>query len=103
MIWNCGGVSARKTPLALTLAPEAKLNGKFVKNFIDMFGDTPMAQANSAVSRHDAAGRGKRKAARGGAAGAERICVHGMMGADYFSAETLSARPVPKNCMRYWI
>ena len=38
----------KKTPLALTLAPEAeKLNGKFVKNFIDMFGDTPMAQAEA--------------------------------------------------------
>ena len=37
-------IREKKTPLALTLAPEAeKLNGKCVKNFIDMFGDTPMA------------------------------------------------------------
>ncbi len=48
MIWNCSGVSARKTPLALTLAPEAeKLSEKILKNFIDMFGDTPMAQAEA--------------------------------------------------------
>ena len=41
-------IREKKTPLALTLAPEAeKLNGKFVKNFIDMFGDTPMAQAEA--------------------------------------------------------
>ena len=41
-------IREKKTPLALTLAPEAeKLNGKVVKNFIDMFGDTPMAQAEA--------------------------------------------------------
>ena len=45
-------IREKKTPLALTLAPEAeKLNGKFVKNFIDMFGDTPMAQAEALLGR----------------------------------------------------
>ncbi len=68
---NCSGVSAKKTPLALTLAPEAeKLNGKFVKNFyryVRRHAHGPGGGA--AVSRHDAAGRGGGKAARGGAAG----------------------------------
>lgn len=80
---NCSGVSARKTPLALTLAPEAeKLNGKFVKNFIDMFGDTPMAQAE-ALRYHGttlldaAAGKLPAVVLRGGA-----YLRHGMMGAD---------------------
>lgn len=73
----------KKTPLALTLAPEAeKLNGKFVKNFIDMFGDTPMAQAE-ALRYHGttlldaAAGKLPAVVLRGGA-----YLRHGMMGAD---------------------
>lgn len=76
-------IREKKTPLALTLAPEAeKLNGKFVKNFIDMFGDTPMAQAE-ALRYHgttllDAvAGKLPAVVLRGGA-----YLRHGMMGAD---------------------
>ena len=71
-------IREKKTPLALTLAPEAeKLNGKFVKNFIDMFGDTPMAQAE-ALRYHGTtlldAAAGKLPAAP---PRAERICVTG--------------------------
>ena len=76
-------IREKKTPLALTLAPEAeKLNGKFVKNFIDMFGDTPMAQAE-ALRYHGttlldaAAGKLPAVVLRGGA-----YLRHGMMGAD---------------------
>ena len=92
----------------LTLAPEAeKLNGKFVKNFIDMFGDTPMAQAD-ALRYHGttlldaAAGKLPAVVLRGGA-----YLRHGMMGADVLAnlvwrstallPKTL--RPVPRNCM----
>ena len=91
-------IREKKTPLALTLAPEAeKLNGKFVKNFIDMFGDTPMAQAE-ALRYHGttlldaAAGKLPAVVLRGGA-----YLRHGMMGATCW--RTLSARPVPRNCM----
>ena len=39
-------IRERKTPLALTLAPDpVRLSEKILKNFTDMFGDTPMAQA----------------------------------------------------------
>ena len=82
-------IREKKTPLALTLAPEAeKLSGKFVKNFIDMFGDTPMAQAEAlryhgttlldAISQVQAV-EGKLPAVvlRGGA-----YLRYGMMGAD---------------------
>ena len=76
-------IREKKTPLALTLAPETeKLNGKFVKNFIDMFGDTPMAQAE-ALRYHGttlldaAAGKLPAVVLRGGA-----YLRHGMMGAD---------------------
>ena len=76
-------IREKKTPLALTLAPEAeKLSGKFVKNFIDMFGDTPMAQAE-ALRYHGttlldaAAGKLPAVVLRGGA-----YLRHGMMGAD---------------------
>ena len=41
-------IRERKTPLALTLAPDpARLSEKILKNFTDMFGDTPMAQAEA--------------------------------------------------------
>lgn len=41
-------IRERKTPLALVLDPEAeRLSEKLRKNFIDMFGDTPMAQAEA--------------------------------------------------------
>ena len=61
-------IREKKTPLALTLAPEAeKLNGKFVKNFIDMFGDTPMAQAEALRQ----AGADQARDGIGGSAGRE--------------------------------
>ena len=60
-------IREKKTPLALTLAPEAeKLNGKFVKNFIDMFGDTP----RRCWTR-------RRESCPRWCCGAERICVTG--------------------------
>ena len=41
-------IRERKTPLALVLDPEAeRLSEKLRKNFTDMFGDTPMAQAEA--------------------------------------------------------
>lgn len=76
-------VRAKKTPLALTLDPDpAQLSGKIVKNFTDMFGDTPMAQAEAlryhGTSLLDAAeGRLPAVVLRGGA-----YLRHGMMGAD---------------------
>lgn len=76
-------IRERKTPLALTLAPDAaKLSDKLVKNFTDMFGDTPMATAE-ALRYHgttllDAAeGRLPAVVLRG-----EAYLSHGMMGAD---------------------
>lgn len=76
-------IRERKTPLALTLAPDAaKLSDKLVKNFTDMFGDTPMATAE-ALRYHgttllDAAeGRLPAVVLRG-----EAYLGHGMMGAD---------------------
>ena len=75
-------IREKKTPLALTLAPEAeKLNGKFVKNFIDMFGCW--------TRRQESCPRW--------CCGAERICVTGGWGRTYW--RTLSARPMPRNCM----
>ena len=86
-------IREKKTPLALTLAPEAeKLNGKFVKNFIDMFGDTPMAQAE-ALRYHGttlldaAAGKLPAVVLRGGA-----YLRHGMMGADVLANLVSAAR-----------
>lgn len=41
-------IRSKKTPLALTLAPEIdRLNPKILKNFTDMFGDVPMARAEA--------------------------------------------------------
>lgn len=41
-------IREKKTPLALTLAPESdRLSPKILKNFTDMFGDVPMAQAEA--------------------------------------------------------
>lgn len=41
-------IRARKTPLALTLSPDPdRLSPKILKNFTDMFGDVPMARAES--------------------------------------------------------
>lgn len=79
-------IREKKTPLALTLAPEAeKLNGKFVKNFIDMFGDTPMAQAE-ALRYHGTtlldAAAGKLPAV---VLRADAYLSQGMMGADVLS------------------
>ena len=76
-------IRERKTPLALTLAPDpARLSEKILKNFTDMFGDTPMAQAE-ALRYHgttllDAAeGRLPAVVIQGGA-----YLSRGMMGAD---------------------
>lgn len=76
-------IRERKTPVALTLAPDpARLSGRVLKNFTDMFGDTPMAQAE-AMRYHgttllDAAeGRLPAVVLRGGA-----YLSYGMMGAD---------------------
>ena len=76
-------IRERKTPLALTLAPDpARLSEKILKNFTDMFGDTPMAQAE-ALRYHgttllDAAeGRLPAMVIQGGA-----YLSRGMMGAD---------------------
>ena len=76
-------IRERKTPLALTLAPDpARLSEKILKNFTDMFGDTPMAQAE-ALRYHgttllDAAeGRLPAVMIQGGA-----YLSRGMMGAD---------------------
>lgn len=41
-------IREKKTPLALGLSPEiGRLSPKVLKNFTDMFGDTPMAQAEA--------------------------------------------------------
>lgn len=76
-------IREKKTPLALTLSPEAeRLSEKLRKNFTDLFGDTPMATAEAlryhGTSLLDAA-EGKLPAVvlRGGA-----YLRHGMMGAD---------------------
>ena len=79
-------IREKKTPLALTLAPDpARLSEKILKNFTDMFGDTPMAQAE-ALRYHgttllDAAeGRLPAVVIQGGA-----YLSRGMMGADVLS------------------
>lgn len=41
-------IRAKKTPLALTLAPDiGRISPKILKNFTDMFGDVPMARAEA--------------------------------------------------------
>ena len=67
-------IREKKTPLALTLAPEAeKLNGKFVKNFIDMFGDT---RRRCGIMARRCWTRRQESCPRW-CCGAERICVTG--------------------------
>lgn len=76
-------IRQRKTPLALTLDPDpSRISGKIVKSFTDMFGDTPMAQAE-ALRYH---GTGLLDAAEGRLPAVvlrgEAYLAHGMMGAD---------------------
>lgn len=87
-------IRERKTPLALTLAPDpARLSEKILKNFTDMFGDTPMAQAE-ALRYHgttllDAAeGRLPAVVIQGGA-----YLSRGMMGADVLANLISAATP----------
>lgn len=75
-------IRGKKTPLALGLSPEVgRLSEKLLKNFTDMFGDTPMAQAEAlrfhGTSLLDAAAPLSTVVLRG-----EAYLSCGMMGAD---------------------
>ncbi len=84
-------IREKKTPLALTLAPETeKLSERVRKNFVDMLGDTPMAQAEAmryhGTSLLDAAADKLPAVVLRG----DAYLAHGMMGADVL-ANLLSA------------